>query len=386
MKYFTSLTTYCLSLLLFFSSCRPELIVPPAVEVCGPLNTPTTWSHVEGRSVDYIIGCNLLVNDSLRILPGTVIQLKQNAGIEVTGSGILIAVGSQSSRITFTSFPGTTWNSIVIYSKNDANQISHCDISRGGNASLTTPDAMVVVGQDVYAEGEVTIRDCVFESSVANGLYINSQSRVRYFANNTFRNNAGYPVTVTTENVSDLNSTASFSGNGNSYVEIRDCVTPTGEGQTIPKLSIGYKINQAVRFRGYDTIQAGVNITFSSSGSIAFEDFNNNTTYVNAAGTSADPILLRAEPGANWTGVIQRSKGTFILQHVRIENAGSTENFNGQQASVIVENQASNVSIRDCVFDGSGGFGIDLGGAPTYNSDIATSNLFLNCTDGTIKF
>lgn len=371
--------------LLAITGCEKELVVPQAIEVAGEINTDSVWQHRANATVDYLVSGSVFINARLTIRPGTIIQLKENASLFVSSGGMMSAIGEPDQRITITAVPGSKWGSIVYYSLSDTNRLYYCNINNGGRESLVTPGAMVVVGQNSYAEGKVAIRDCVFEGSAGHGLYINDRSKVDYFHNNAFNNNTGFPITVTTENVSDITATATFNANGKNYVEIRDCVFPTGEGQTITKLAVPYYIKETVTFHGYDTIMQGVTMRFSTNGGLRADDMPGITGYMNIQGTSAEPVIFEAEQGS-WKGIMLSGNGVHNIQHTLIKDAGSLPNVYGQQAGVAVESTSSYVSIRDCVFDNSGGYGIDLGGNTQYNQDIATANTFTNCAMGSIKY
>ena len=269
---------------------------------------------------------------------------------------------------------------------NDVNALRYCDISKGGNGSLITPNAMVIVGQNSFAEGKVSIRDCVFDAGTGSGLFINDQSWVVNFSNNTFSNNAAFAITLTTENLNDLNSNTIFSGNGKNYVEIRDCVTPEGESQTIIKLSIPYYLQQQAILYGNAVINPGVEFVHTANGFLATQDFNLTATSLNVMGTASQPVIFRGENGTSWKGIIIRSLGNTDFSYAEVRDGGVSPNVYGQQAGIIIENGSSTVSIRDCVIDNSGGWGIDLGGGQGYNSDIATANTFTNCAWGAVNY
>lgn len=371
--------------LLAITGCEKELVVPQAIEVAGEINTDSVWQHRANATVDYLVSGTVFINAKLTIRAGTIIQLKENASLFVNSGGMMSAIGEANQRITITAVPGSKWGSIVYYSLSDTNRLYYCNISNGGKESLVTPGAMVVVGQNSYAEGKVAIRDCVFEGSAGHGLYVNDRSKVDYFHNNAFNNNTGFPITVTSENVNDITATTTFNANGKNYVEIRDCVFPTGEGQTITKLAVPYYIQETVTFHGYDTIMQGVTMRFTTNGGLRADDIPGTTGYLCIKGNNTAPVTFEAEQGA-WKGIMLSGSGSHNIEGAVVKDAGNTPNVYGQQAGVIVESTSSFVSIRDCVFDNSGGYGIDLGGNSQYNQDIATANTFTNCAMGSIKY
>jgi hypothetical protein len=134
---------------------------PSAVDVSGVLSQNTTWSP-EGASA-YILQGNVTVpaGVTLTVEPGTVIKA---SGTELTVAGVLDAVGSSSSPVTFTSFNdnsvgGATgsgspkagdWPGIIVWGSADIE-----------NAAVRYASTGVEV-----SGGPVTIKDDVFVSPV----------------------------------------------------------------------------------------------------------------------------------------------------------------------------------------------------------------------------
>ncbi|MCW5907996.1 MAG: hypothetical protein KIS94_09070 [Chitinophagales bacterium] len=369
------------------SGCKKENTSPTnAIELSGEVNIDSVLSNRKAAPVDYIVSGTLFLNAKVRIMPGTVIHLKEGATVQVNANGALVAWGSASERITLTAVSGAKWNALIFYSQSDSNKLHYCDIKNGGRGSITNPAAMVIVGQNAYAEGKVSIRDCVFEASAGSGLFINDRSSVTDFHNNAFNSNTDFPITVTSENVSDVNATSTFSANGKNYVEIRDCVYPVGKNQTFAKLTVPYYIGGNVSLYGNDTIKAGVSFVFGSSAALIADNFNANNRSLTVQGTAGSPVVFNSENSSGWQSLTIRGSAYSAINYAEFKNAGNVANQYGQQAAVIVENAGANVSIRDCVFDNSGGYGIDLGGCTNYNSDIATANSFVNCASGNVKY
>lgn len=143
--------------------------------------TTGTWSNF---GVPYIIGGNLTVNNAqtLTINPGCV--LKFNGNITLTIAGKLVANGTSSEHIVFTSNQSTPangdWNRIY-YNVADAGCIlNYCDISYAGSGTSAV---------DINGSGNfVTITNTVIENTAGYGLYIrnNSSPSIKY---TSIRNN-----------------------------------------------------------------------------------------------------------------------------------------------------------------------------------------------------
>lgn len=376
------------------TACKKDSDETPVVKtISGNIDGPVTWSHAEGLAVDYLVTGQVNVNADLTVQPGTIIQMDPGASLVIAESGSLNATGSSGAMVTITGSAtalkaGGKWNSIVFYSRSAKNALHFCHLKLGGTGDIITPDAMVVVGQNFFAEGKVSIRDCVFDGSAGNGLFINDQSEVTGFTNNTFSNNAKFPVSLTNENLNDLNAGNTFNANGKNYVEIRDCVFPTGEAQAWKKMPVPYYIGQQVRLMGEYTVEAGTSVYFSEQGYLKVSD-GNSSARITAVGKASENITFGNDPSTSvfWQGIALGSSGTSVFQYCRFVNGGGNENLYGQQASLTMDlNSQSTLEIRDCVFDNSLGYGIDLGGSGNYNQDIETANTFNNCAKGSIKY
>jgi hypothetical protein len=372
---------------ILFSGCKKDNTSTESRQLSGEVTNDLVLEDNKALNPDYIVSGTLTIKANVLIKPGTIIQLKEGATILVESNGSTTAEGTLTDKILFTTTGVGNWNAIIFYSQSILNKLYFCTFAKGGIGSATNPRAMVIVGQNNFGAGAVSIRDCVFEAGVADGLFISDLSTVRDFYQNTFIGNAGFPITLTTENTADINSTASFANNGKNYVEIRDCVTPNaGKNNAINKLPISYYISGNANFFGKDTIKSGVEIKLEANAAMLFNDIGSSIGGIIIQGTSSEPVTIDAPKNAPFGSLTLRSSGIAEISYAVFRNGGATTNFNGQQASVIVENTAANVFIRDCVFDGSGAYGIDLGGNKKYNADIVTSNTFTNCPAGQVNF
>jgi parallel beta-helix repeat protein len=149
-----------------------------------PINS-YTQVHVSGNISGYWSNMNVYIIDSdviiqefetLTIQEGTLIKISSNSNITV--NGLLSAIGTESSPITFTSFnnpiPGD-WGQLRFTNSSDNNSIlSFCIIEYGGIESVD-PGIINIDGSNP------TIENCELRYIDGNGIYFvdNSSSLIK---------------------------------------------------------------------------------------------------------------------------------------------------------------------------------------------------------------
>lgn len=137
----------------------------------------------------------------LTVRPGVTVRLRQNAGIEV--SGILVAAGTPTERITFTSWVTGTphkgdWEHISFYGPDSStSQLVNCNIRYGGKSGATL--VAMIVCQGSNGGGAPTLRDCTIEKSAGDGVWLNTGASPK-LANLDILNNGGSGVHVDASN------------------------------------------------------------------------------------------------------------------------------------------------------------------------------------------
>ena len=135
-----------------------------------------------------------------------------------------IANGTADKPITIKGETGAagSWKSIYLDSGDNGNVLSYCNISGGGGGSVNgNPDlnANVVIHNNTG----VNINNCIFEKSATNGIYgsgLSSKKQFLTFTNNQFKDNVLAPIRTLPSNVTVIDNTTTFSGNGVNNIEI----------------------------------------------------------------------------------------------------------------------------------------------------------------------
>ncbi|MDG5814184.1 hypothetical protein QA601_03775 [Chitinispirillales bacterium ANBcel5] len=103
------------------------------VEPDGDLTQSATWRAID---VPYHFSDNHFIDEpgaTITIQPGAILKFSERSGLRVN-SGALIAVGTETDRIVFTSVSGNPndWRGIGINSRNDDNELRYVTIENAG--------------------------------------------------------------------------------------------------------------------------------------------------------------------------------------------------------------------------------------------------------------
>lgn len=182
-----------------------------AVDVCSTsssINSATTWA----KGSVYVVGCTLSVNSVLTIEPGAVVKFKPTYSMSIGGSGVLVANGTATDHIIFTSYKDDTyggdtngegsatspaagdWNKIYLNAAGATASLDYCEFYYSGSSStgigidLNSYSATIKNSTFAYNKGGTLAspRGVIDASSAASGTVITG---------NTFHNNA-IPLTI----------------------------------------------------------------------------------------------------------------------------------------------------------------------------------------------
>jgi hypothetical protein len=118
---------------------------------------------------------------SLTIDPGVIVIFTQSeSDLRITGTGILQAVGTNASKITFTSpSPSANWGHIAFRNNTGTSNLTYCIIERGYSVALTEAGN----GGGIFINsGNITISKCIIRNNKAvdsgGGIYSSSSARI----------------------------------------------------------------------------------------------------------------------------------------------------------------------------------------------------------------
>jgi parallel beta-helix repeat protein len=339
----------------------------------------------------YIIASDIYIQSVtgsiLTIQPGVEIQLTENTGIYIAWDGdmygTLIADGTAQNRIKFTSAAPAgsktagDWDFIGFYSGAGHNSsFSYCDIEYGGGYSTYT-------GEVNIDESAVSFEYCNITNSETYGITTGYEGYFTSCENNTFEDNASYPIQVYANWAHTIGAGNTF--NTGPGIQIlgddidQDDATWLKHG--IPYIVVG-DIDLGSTTGAKLTIQAGTTLKFAEGAEFLVAYAGETFGTLIAEGTSDNKITFTSaapagfENPGDWHGLFfyDGTGSPTILDYCNISFGGGYSAYSG---NLNIENSVAGVpTISNCYISDSENYGIYLGNDadPTLTSNTFSNN------------
>ncbi len=345
------------------------------VVVTDNINEETIWEDIFSNPdvPDYRVDNNINVNAKLTIQPGVVVQLDEKAVISVEADGgSLVAEGEEGNRIVFTSSNEAgevLWGGLRIKSSSSENSINYVDFDlSGGEPNLVYAGAYRAASIGIDENGRIAINNSSFSRSGGDGIFLLRTGSLSSFENNTFSENKDFPLSLSINQVGNINATNTFNDADNSsgtenLLRIYD--SELDEDQEWSELAgdAGLYFVGNAAINGNLTINEGVRMVFGEK--VVFE-VNPEGTLI-AKGTEDNKIIMTSADvaaGKKWGGL--RIESTTVqneLDHVSVTHAGGEANliyFEGYRAANIALDKGAKVKLTNSEIAESAGNGLVL--------------------------
>lgn len=338
---------------------------------------PETLTNTASE-VDYVFACDIVVTETLVVEFGTVIEVAPGVQVSADGGKIVLKGTAADPVVLRAADPAMPWAGLRFFGTEDMSQLDFARIEDAGAESVVG-SAAVLVGAESFGPGWVSIRDCVIDGSAGYGLSA-TLGTLDAFERSAI-NDTTIPAQLSVDTVGMLGAETDFSGNAEEVVELVGLIQPNAEPKAWNPLAVPYRIGDAVSIGGPNTLEAGVRVqmlgeaaTLSTAGGSII-----------ALGTSDAPIEITSADGSPWNSVfLSSADNRFEFVHF-VGGSGASNLFDQAGMVTLDANTESTVEIRDCVFEGSAGWGIWLGN-DGYNDDIDTANMFVDNALGDVRF
>ncbi len=370
-----------------------NLVTSGPTTVCGSITSDTLWKALDGP---FIVTCELVVpaGVTLTLEPGVVVKFNSALGIQVLGT--LIAQGTQSRGILFTSNRSRLrrgdWDGIGIGNGGTA-LLDWATVEYGGLASGPW-DANVQVAQggsltlshstvrssDEYglwaANGQAIVEDSLFadHDNAAVFMQTNSPANLTRVVRNTFSSNRSYPISVEYAD----GATAEIGeneGSGNKFASVRVSGTLSGDVTWALNPGLTYLVggDLTVARRGKLVLGPGLVVKLETAASDVFVDGT-----LDAQGSEAAPVVFTSfkddslggdtngdaaatSPAPGDWGQIRFNPGSRAsrLDHALVAYGASTASAAPGQVRI----DSEGVSVSDSTFRSSRQAGLHVTGA-----------------------
>ena len=215
-------------------------------------------------------------------------------------------------------------------------------------------------GLYVYGTAEVLVTGSTFENNGNNGITLQSaaeldDSSTPSFTDNTLTGNSNYPISLPGNELGQLDSSSSFSGNGDDYIAVlTDYVTDDATWQAH---DVDYHVDGTLYIQGSGrpevTVEDGVTMAFDDSGIwVGWSNYGDLTLDGGTSGitfTSAD-----SSPSAgDWGGV---TLGYYTSQTQEL--TGFTIEYGGDNGYGGLFVYYADAEISDCTLSDNDGDGV----------------------------
>lgn len=330
----------------------------------------STWADNPEAEVDYVVDCALTVTGGLEILEGTVITFGPSGLITVDGGKLIVSGTAEAPVVMRPTDPAVPWPGLSFFGSNESS-LDHVQIN-GAGALTPIASASVVVGDPAYAEGNVSIRDCVIDGGDGFGLYL-GMGKLPAFEGNKIKGNRA-ALSVNVGYIDQLNPNNALIGNGQDIVQLWSPPILDGHSQTWPVLDIPYAIGDVVTIAGENRLEAGVVVELSEDAVLIAGGDSEGAGGLVVEGSAEAPVVFRGASEAPW-GAVVLTTGVHSFSQAAFSGGGASTSDPGLLS--LDGDSGGSVSIRDCVFEGSAGYGLWLE-SDAVNEDVDTVNQFAN--------
>ena len=358
--------------------CDGDIDEDCTVEHCGTISSDETWD----ATLPHEITCDVYVQGTSRpvltIEDGAEVYFDGGADLYIgTGSYGSIEVEGTSTGVIMTSSSSSPaagdWGGLYIGYYDDGSSLEGLDLEYGGangQAGLYCYYCEVAVsdssftdnenhGVSIYA-GTLEMSGTSVEDNEDNGVNlvysVLETSGGPTFTNNTISGNGGYPIALDADYLGQLDSSSSFSGNGDDYILVgADTVTDDATWQL---LDVPFQVAGDIYIQGTGRpeveILDGTEFYFENNAGLAAGSGSYGSLIVSGSSTGVLFTSTESSPAAgDWDGVyIGYYDEDSELTGLEIEYAG--DNGYGciwaYYADLVIEDS----SFHDC--DGAGAY------------------------------
>lgn len=351
---------------------------PITPKVITQITSNTTLKKIADEGPDYCIRNVVTVLADLVIEPGVVIEFAEGAGIYVSSTGSMSAVGTANESITFT---GKTkeqghWKGIVFASNTSSNHLSHTIVEYGGHSGFD--GAGLIANIMVESGGKVKLDNNIIRKSEGYGIFLRDREvQLASFSQNTISGNFA-PVMASVNLLHQLTADNTYTNNSKNYIDMYASGVSIADDVTWKAIGVDYRLPGSVEYIDAAVeIEPGVNFVVQSNGGL--QVLANGS--LKAIGTTSDEIVFKGEQDevGYWRGLNFRSNNpNNTLSYVSISNGGS-QGFDGAniKANIMVDN-GGRLQMDHTSSWKSGGAGLHLRDVEVQMPNFSTNAFFGN--------
>lgn len=346
--------------------CEENPLEPEEEEIKNPISGTITENTTWETGQVYLVDGGLNISGAtLTIQPGTRIEFKSDADIDIEEGGAIVAQGTGEQPILFTSHNQTAqkgyWKYISITKNANISiiEFNNCIFEYGGGSSAYPGMLNIDDG------GAIKLSNSIFRNSKTNGIYLRTDGKFTICENNTITGCDDAPIRIDAKQVHTIGA-GNYSGNTKDRIHVYGSNLTT-QNVTWKNLNISYFIERSFDIKGIIlTIEAGTELQLGSQVDIDIVDAGG----LIAKGTETERIVFTSENRLTNQGYWKclyfgdNDITNSIFENCDFSYGGGSAAYPG-----MLYLNDTKISLVNCQFVGSGGPGI-------YLSDDAEFNAF----------
>lgn len=314
--------------------------------VTETVSAATTWGE---DCREYSVPGYLYVEADLSIRAGTKVVFSADAGLEVSPDGSLSAVGTEKRPVVFQGADDSKgyWAGIAFISNSSKNELTWARVSDAGKKD----GGHKFRTYSIHVTGRAKITNTIVENAAHDALVVGKEANIGGYADNAFRGVDGFPVTLYSTNVGQLDGASTYASgneapNGKPFIKV-DAETAEN-AQTWRAQDVPYQVAGMHWIADADavvTIEAGARLHFEEGAGFDIED-----GALVVAGTDKHPVVFRGvdESKGYWAGIAFRSNSSKNeLTWARVSDAGQESGGQAFRTYSVLVTGSGRVKITD---------------------------------------
>jgi hypothetical protein len=340
--------------------------------------------------------------EDLKVINGTTLQLPQYVNIRVSqdkqialmNGGAINATGADGKWVEFKgveNVPGY-WKGIFIqHSGNNPSVFKYAVVQNAGSSPLAG-DQPASIHLGPYGVASIDYSNINFGGG--DGIEATSEgASITSFVQNQIRGQAGYPMAVSTKNVSVIDHDTWFSNNGIAKVRVDGNYPIASDEETFWPGFMFIDMSYHIKGLGKDLVvwsglklAEGVIIEMENESRIVVEDANGRQGYINAIGSADKHIVIKNtdEIAGSWYGItFSNLNASNHFDFVEVLHGGKKV-ANSFSANITIDNSPEGkLTISNSIIGQSGQHGISV--FNTQRGNLMDSNItYLDIPESTV--
>jgi len=347
------------------------------------LNDDQSWVELSDDA-SYLFEGDINIKAALDIAAGALLEFEEGVTMTVESEGALVASGSESKPIIFTSAnisDGQKWGGLRIESSSTKNELDYVEISHaGGDDSFIYISGYLSGSIGLVDNARLKLTNSTIENSASHGLVMASKAKLESFSNNNFTNNSNYPVYTPANLLGLMDNASTFTDNGDNVVAVYKSTFDAEASYTDTADPKWVALSGTAKYLFLGDLTINDDLIVEAGAYLAFDE--QVSAYVNsggslvAVGTADSKITFSAynQSGSdNWGGIVFKSDDSNELSYAEVSYAGNDESLiykSGYYAANIGVSDNSVLSITNTTVSNSKSYGLVIHGGATVNSKV----------------